>query len=278
MSNYRIVTRSYPTGYWAEHGQEIIATANEIHDGAWSFRESRQLLSNGLRTRSLEATGGELRNVWVEGLKIWLFALLLQFVIAALSVWFSLNPDIVAVMEVSPLGPVIAAAALVGMSVSTRWPVLTLAAMALLVPAIEGTQNPRSIDVVITVFVLFAVGFIARFGSGRRVVSPAALAALLVASLLITRVWIFGPGLLLIGGLLIGLLVVRLDARLVAATAVMVAFAASGMFARLTSVDPTDTFGPGIPFDLLIGGVFALVTFALALLANHSTRQSAQQL
>jgi len=56
MSSYRITRRAYPTEYWDAHGEEIIDTANEIHDDKWSFRESRQLISNGLRTRSFEAS------------------------------------------------------------------------------------------------------------------------------------------------------------------------------------------------------------------------------
>ncbi len=66
MSNYGIVTRAFPADYWTAHGDEILDTANELHDGNWSARESRSLLAHGLRTRSLAATGGSLRQMWIQ--------------------------------------------------------------------------------------------------------------------------------------------------------------------------------------------------------------------
>ena len=72
MSNYRVVRQAYPTEYWEEYGDEVLDTANEMHDEQWSFRESRHLLAHGLRTRSLTATGGSIEQMLVQGLVLWL--------------------------------------------------------------------------------------------------------------------------------------------------------------------------------------------------------------
>lgn len=74
MSAYPIVTRAYPNEYWESHRDEVLDTANELHDNKWSFRESLTLLVHGLRTRSLAATGGSVEQVLAQGavLYIWL--------------------------------------------------------------------------------------------------------------------------------------------------------------------------------------------------------------
>lgn len=275
MSNYRIVSQAYPTNYWTAHGDEIITTANELHNDKWSFRESRQLLSNGLRARSFEATAGELKNVWAQGAAIWLFALLLQFVIAAISVRLDLLPGLV--MEGSVWGPFVAGLALIAMSISTRWPVLALIASALALPTIEGiTRGP--FDIAFIAVLIVAVGLLAKFGGGRRVVSPLGLLAIVAVSLALAVFAIFGPGLFMIAGLILGPAIVRLDARLSAATTLMVLYSALAMLAGFfTPADATPTLiGPDIRFELVAGMVFALIAVALAALTNHSTRRSAQ--
>jgi len=68
MSRYRIVSRTYPRDYWREHGDEILDTANELHNNRWSSREARHLCANGLRTRSLAATGASAEQMWIQAL------------------------------------------------------------------------------------------------------------------------------------------------------------------------------------------------------------------
>jgi hypothetical protein len=85
MSNYRFVTRAFPDDYWARHGEEILETANEIHDDEWSARESRDLLTNGLRTRSLGATQGTASELWTQSAALFVFITLLGGVSAAMA-------------------------------------------------------------------------------------------------------------------------------------------------------------------------------------------------
>ena len=130
MSNYRVVARAYPTDYWREHGEEIIDTANELHNDEWSFRESRQLLASGLRTRSLEATGGSVKQVWISGLTIALFFIVLQFataqVVSVLGGVDYTTPGQPVWAEVGAL------VALFAFSISTRWPSMALVAAVLI--------------------------------------------------------------------------------------------------------------------------------------------------
>lgn len=55
---YRFVLRALPDEYRRTHGDELVDTALELRNGRWSLRESAQLLTHGLRTRALTATGG----------------------------------------------------------------------------------------------------------------------------------------------------------------------------------------------------------------------------
>lgn len=58
---YRLVIRALPSDYRSEHGDELIDTALDLRDGRWSMRESALLLTHGMRTRAVEATGGSPR-------------------------------------------------------------------------------------------------------------------------------------------------------------------------------------------------------------------------
>ena len=85
-SGYVVVMRAYPKVYRAEHGDELIDTANELTDG-WSFRHSRSLLVEGLRTRARMATGREPRAAWASAIAFVLgvsFISSLGFQVAAL--------------------------------------------------------------------------------------------------------------------------------------------------------------------------------------------------
>lgn len=58
MRPYRIARRSMPEPYRADHGDELLATALDLHDGRWSAREAFSLCRHGLRTRTAVATQG----------------------------------------------------------------------------------------------------------------------------------------------------------------------------------------------------------------------------
>jgi len=70
---YRLLLRTYPPGYRAEHEGEIIST---LADGSqagqrWpSFREARALLAAGIRLRALTAGGHDARGLALDGLHL----------------------------------------------------------------------------------------------------------------------------------------------------------------------------------------------------------------
>ena len=267
MSNYRIVTRAYPTNYWREHGEEIIGTANELHDNEWSFRESRQLLANGLRTRSLEATGGSVKQVWISGLTIAVFLIVLQFATAQVASWFGgvdyTTPGQPAWAEVGAL------LALFAFTISTRWPVMALVAVVLISGGTDA--EPAGLAWLAAGIMIAACGVIARFGNGRRLISPIPLTALFGGLLLTTRLFfVFGPGLLVPAMLIASVLLVRFDARLAAAISIYAIFTAVSML-----VFAIDARGQGVPVELVIAGVSAVVAASLAVATNRCTRQLA---
>ena len=264
MSSYRIVSRAYPIDYWREHGEEIIDTAKELHDDQWSFRESRQLLTNGLRTRSLEATGGSVKQVWISGLTIAVFLIVLQFATAQVVSWLG------DVDYTTPGQPAWAEAgallALFAFSISTRWPAMALVTVVLIG---GGTDVDSALLAwLFAAVIITACGLIARFGNGRRLISPIALVALFGALILTTRLFfIFGPGLLVPAMLIASVLLVRFDARLAAAISIYSTFIATSMFAFAI-----DARGQGIPVELIIAAASAAVAIALGATATHCTR------
>lgn len=231
MSEYRIVSRFYPTQYWTEHGPEIIATAKELNRNKWSFRESRQLAANGLRTRSFEATGGELRHVWVQGLAIWLLVILLNMSRGWVGQFLSFNGA-----KEPTWSSAVVLVALIAMAFSTRWPAILLVASALLTSSFAEDGSPVWLGLVLAAVATMPV---AVFGDGRRIASPTVLGLLFVAVTAATSFWFISP--LLIGPalLVLGLAIVRLDARLLAAATIHAATIALVVTVEVFSV-PTD--------------------------------------
>jgi len=263
MSNYRLSRRAYPTEYWAAHGEEIIATANELHDDKWSFRESRQLMSNGLRTRSFEATGGDLRQVWVHGLAISLVLFVMNFVLLSLASWLSvIDLGIGSPTLATGISFGLAIATLIGMTRSTRWPVLALAGFTAVVSTLALRDTLIS-DIAFVAFTFLVIGLIARFGKGERAMSP-------VAMLASTTLWIVAPGLLLIPLFVFGLLIVRLDARIMAVATVTLFL---GGLVTVTSPSPDATIS-----DISYGIALLAVAAVLATLVTKSTRSAARRI
>lgn len=266
MSNYRIVSRAYPTEYWDEHGGEILATANELNDDRWSFRESRQLASNGLRTRSFEATGGQLRHIWTQGLAIFLFITLLQ----GTSAWVSSVVGLFDELVVTGPSWMFAglSVALFALSVSTRWPLMLFVVTTLVAPMVADGVDRLSLVVLSLMAVL-----IAAFGNGQRVIPPTATAAVFIASAATTSYSFFGPGLLTPALFVVGLIAVRLDQRLLAAAASYAAFVAIRLTADVFSNENETVLG--LPIALVIGIGAVLIAGALAALVTFSARRSA---
>ncbi len=270
MSNYRIASLAYPREYWAEHGDEIIATANELNNDSWSFRESRQLVSNGLRTRSFEATGGDLRQVWVQGLAIFLFISLLQGV----SGWVG---SLIGIKHVEVAGPVWVfvgfAVSLVALSISTRWPVMLLIAMTAIATAIGDSDTPLAMSIIIVAVISIPIAI---YGNGRPVMSPRALAAAFVVVTASTSFWFFGPSFLTPVLLLVGLLVVRFDQRLLAAAATNAAFVVFVMVTAMMFSEPGMSFETvnGFPVELFVAAGAVCAAAVMAAIVTFSTRRS----
>ena len=270
MSHYRLVSRAYPADYWEAHGAEIVATANELHDDHWSFRESRQLLANGLRTRSLEATGGSVRQVWISGLTIAVFLIVIQFATAVVL-------DFIGVDEFGPLVEpgwtrIGALASLAAMSISTRWPTMLVVAIVL-----GSTDSSSSQDWLFTVLIVGICGTIAFAGRGRRVMSPIAMLVLLGVLVGSSHLFfVFGPGLLIPAILIVSVVLVRFDGRLAAATSIYAGITAISMLVfaldrGLMGAARSNTFG--ITTELFISAVSAAVAVSLGFAVTRYTRQ-----
>ena len=73
---YRALLRCYPADYRDAHGDELVDTALELHDGRFSWREAASLAGNGLRQRAISTTHASPAATWRYA--------------ARLAVWFSL--------------------------------------------------------------------------------------------------------------------------------------------------------------------------------------------
>ncbi len=267
MSAYRIVRRAYPTNYWSDHGSEIIETANELNGDSWSFRESRELLSNGLRTRGLEATDRDIRQVWIQGLTIFVFTVLIQMVSALLASELGLLPNLQ--LTYPRWGTPLVALALVAMTISTRWPVMLAVAAVVGAPGLTNTWAVPHGLLLIGLFLATAIA--ATQGTGRRVLSPWILLAAITVSLGTIKFFFFGPGLAVPVLLILGLATVRLDARLAAVASIHAFFYSATVF---STVGTSDFTGSTVPFGLIIGTVWLLVAVGIGLLTNRSTRRA----
>lgn len=272
MSSYRIASRAYPTEYWAEHGGEIVATANELNNDKWSFRESRQLLSNGLRTRSYEATGGELRQVWVQGLAIFLLMTMLQTVTSWAGAYASGVNELAYTMSDWTFVPLAIATLL--MAYSTRWPVMLLITTSILVGGATDSGGTIWLGVAVVVLTTFPI---ALFGDGRRVISPGVLLVAFVVLTASTATWLFGPGLLTPALLIGGLALARFDARLLAAATWYGLFVAvlMGVSAIVSNETLTIVSVLGLPVELVIATGALVVAGIFATIVVTSTRRLA---
>lgn len=276
MSDYRFVTLSYPRGYWTEHGREIIETANEVHDGTWSFRESRHLLTTGLRTRSLAATGGTMRGTWISGLTIALFFTTLVGASLALLDLLTFTDIDLAEPYLPGLG---ALAALISMTFSTRW--RTMAAVMASASFVVFSPTAGLTDAIFVVIIALGASLVAFAGNGRRVMSPATLSILLLVIVASDRWgWYVDSLLFLLPLLVVAVVLVFLDPRFAAALSLYCANISAGMIAiTFNSNDGHMTeiaSWYGLPTTVSIAIIAAVMGGTLAIGVTYSSRRLAR--
>lgn len=275
MSSYWIARRAYPTDYWAAHGDEIVDTANELHN-TWSFRESRQLVSNGLRTRSFEATGGDVQQVWVQGLTIFLLAVTIPMIGSLVGFTIGLHDVNFAGPDWSLIPVAIGAFA---MTFSTRWPVMFPMTAAMATSAILD-ESSLAIAVPISLFVASIISFL---GNGRPVFSPKTFVVLVLATTL-TSPFDVGGSLAPILLLVVGLAIARFDARVLAAFAILSTSILAMAIGFVLFPDTTTTFvdvnsgGRPISIEVLMVGVPLVLACLTGTIVMVTTRRSARHL
>jgi hypothetical protein len=273
MSNYRLVTRAFPTDYWEAHGDEILDTANELHDGGWSARESRSLLAHGLRTRSLAATGGSVRQMWAQCAAFALTWLVLQVTATATAILLGVVPTelLQAGMELQDAPwPAFAAAGAVVLALlcrSTRWAPLVPAFLAVLALTNSETTGRPGLSF------LLIVSSLAAWIAWKRDVRPMLGLRLAVALALLHIVGlsfgVFGLGLLPLLALPLGLLSVVLEPRVLGVAAIEVLFILGTVVA---SIDDTPRGELAVVFAVVTTVLVAAT--ALASFGNRRLRQT----
>ena len=235
MGRYRIVMRAYPDDYRRRHGDELVDTANELSSRRWSFRQSRSLLIEGLRTRAWIASDGSSSGIWASGIGL---AFALWFLMgAARPIAYLLG----ATGDVTHLGQsawALMALALVPLAVlttTTKWPaVLVIAASAIiqLGNAVRSEwdiigHHPIAVGLSGVVVAVAPAWWMASRGKGRRALSPRAALLLLLALAVGVSYAENSPNLVavylgvFIGLPIVGLLLVTIDPRLLIAASVL---------------------------------------------------------
>jgi len=260
MSSYRLVTRAFPATYWTAHGDEILDTANELHDGNWSARESRSLLAHGLRTRSLAATGGSLHQLWAQCTVLVLTISTLAWTTTAVADQFGLVPtDLEGTRSSTAILGIVLLALL---SRSSRW----IAALPIVwLVSLVAATNTSSLSWIRLAALAALCAWAAWKSEGRRLLSARTmllLAAVHTAALLVD-VYLFG--FLPIVLLAVGLFSFHLEPRVLGCAAVSSLLLLGATF---------EAFGGNPPGTLaLILGVIVTVTAAATLLTIRGSRR-----
>ena len=270
MSNYGLVTRAFPADYWAAHGDEILDTANELHDDRWSARESRSLLAHGLRTRSLAATGGSTAQIWVQCVALVMFVTVLGWV--ATSAAHVLGDNTPAASREYLLENVIGLLVLVQLTRSTRWTSLCALAAVFVLTLTFASWSPGATPF-IAALVILALGAVIARTRRDRAVMPARLAVVLgtlhFAALTID---VYLLGLMPLIFIPIGLLTVRLEPRIIGCAAVSTLLSI-GFFLLFGPADATST-GPSAAIQFGVLGTVAATTVALTHIGNRSLQRT----
>jgi len=70
---YRLATRSFPSDFRADHGDEMVDTALELGGGSFSLREALSLMTAGVRTRARHGLAGDQARLGLSAVRIGLF-------------------------------------------------------------------------------------------------------------------------------------------------------------------------------------------------------------
>ena len=214
MSEYPIVTRAYPPEYWEAYGDELLDTANEMHDDKWSFRESRTLLVHGLRTRSLAATGGSIEQMFVQGAVLYLWLSLAIGLVSNVTIELNLHGNFFSTPDYWRLGIDSALSVLVlfALTRSTRPFVMLISIAMQLGIFLSPDVLPVSRWFLVLVPVLIAT-FVAARGDGRPVMLTRTGALFLVLGTIALVVSLNASLFILLGMAAAGFVLVAIDPR-----------------------------------------------------------------
>ncbi len=270
-SAYSLVMRAYPKPYRNEHGDELVFTANELSDG-WTFRQSRSLLVEGLRTRARLATDGSPAKAWSSAVAMALgflhlswFAVLLAYPLGAFEPVELDQPYWVYSLVVGL--PVVA------LTISSRWPTAVIACSILLFTFVVGLEHVDGIPLVTMAanHLLEAIAFIwlATRTNGPRAFSPtvavSGLVALVSMALISGAIVLAFPVLVLGLFIVLGLMLTTIDPRPLIAAVFLSSFQVLRSVGILLDSPPM--------WIVAIVSLVVLAFICLSLLARNSARR-----
>lgn len=268
-SNYSLVMLAYPTSYRDDHGAELVDTANELAEG-WSFRQSRSLLVEGLRTRTRVATEGSPRNALASGVAFAVGMLQLIWLESALLEVFDVGAHGSFAPPVSQL--VLAAVPLVAVTVSTRWPTAMVSITSVVAGLVLASRSADEMfftsNLARPVVWLVLLMWLAVRTDGPRAFPPAVGAAWLGGAVAVgvTLSTFALPLFYLAAILVIGVLMIRVDPRPSAAATALLFHITLTQAALVFDFDPSG--------DLVSVAVGSALVVAFALTARHATRRT----
>ncbi len=216
--SYRLALRAYPSTYRAQHGEELVATAEELHPGGWSGGEAASLVISGLRTRARVACGGTARGAWTGAVAFAIVFYMAGVVGDSVVVKLGMVSDTTTTASwpaiVAPLA-IIAVATL-----TTRWP-FALAVTALAVSWVVQTSSDPSSQVFVRVAVVQALvlsvvaWLIALRGDGRRAASVQGVLGLVAVVAVAGALVGIGivMALAMLASVVVGLVLIAIDPR-----------------------------------------------------------------
>jgi len=271
---YKLAVRAYPREYLVDHGDELIATACELHNDKVSVREALGLVTGGMRTRARVATTGVGAGTWASGLRLGLlFYYVSQFA------WVLAPSSRVDIRN--PIWLIVPITLMAGLTIGTgRWyafPTTVIACASWARLFAETSANPPWWFALTSIAPLATAWWLALNTDGRRACSPLAGIVLSVAwwvTVTVAPGYLFGglidrvsPGLAMLAVALIGLVIINLDPRL---------FAGATIFFAINAL-------ASVVINVQLGGlvrVVAELAFAAALLtaAWFAVRRGTRQL
>lgn len=230
-SRYALVIRAYPDNYRHVHADELVQTANELTSG-WSFRQSRSLLVEGLRTRTRLATNGLPEQAWASGVALALGLHYLIRVVVPSTYLLGGTGDLTAVSPSPWISLAQTIPAFVALTLSTGWPtavIVTATNASILINAAQADDAFGAYPLMSSMLYLLATTtllvWLAARTEGPRAFSPTAGLALLAVAVTVS-VALNSPGAALVvtvahlSPLALGVLLTTIDPRpLIAATA-----------------------------------------------------------